>query len=201
MQTQNTEQCGMCGKSLIAEPKPTRLFDLPVHQACSKSFNQKRLYAVLIDLAIALVLLFGIGINLPEPPGTVPVDDNGMPVGALAVAGTFLLLRDAWRGISPGKALFGLQVVDADTDEPSGVRQSVQRNLVTLMCLAGWVPLAWGPLRFIGLSAWVIAFRMRAGPRDGEVWARTRVIDRKMRTAPVFTAPDLARIRKSSIAA
>lgn len=203
MQTQDKSTCGMCGRAIFAGLKSVKLFDLPVHEECSKSFNQKRLNAVVIDIVIAMALLFVIGMSLRDGSSPEAEDGNGVPMPALAlcIAGGFLLLRDAWRGISPGKALCGLQVVDADTDAPISALQSMQRNVILLACLSAGFPASWGPVRFVSVSLWGVAFRMRGGPRDGEGWARTRVIDRKLRSAPVFTAPDLDRIRKRTLAA
>jgi uncharacterized RDD family membrane protein YckC len=46
----------------------------------------------------------------------------------VARTGTALLFRDAISGKSPGKAMTGLQVVDASTGRPIGVGQSCARN-------------------------------------------------------------------------
>jgi uncharacterized RDD family membrane protein YckC len=137
----------------------------------------------------------------PRGHGTAPDDSAGISWIPLILAGLFLLTRDAWRGMSPGKRMSGLQVVDTDTGEPIGLRQSVQRNLVLLLALVGFLPIAEGPVKGLGISLWVIAFRMRFGPRDGEGWANTRVIDRSLSKAPAFAVIDAASVRTQTRAA
>ncbi len=197
---QTDSSCGMCGRSFADDPKPTTLFELPVHRACSRGFYWRRTRAAVVDIVIAFALLLGISFG-PMFATDAPYGGDGTSHAhsAFLAAIAFLLSKDACFGISPGKALFGLQVVDADTDAPIGARQSLQRNLILLSCLSIIVPV--GLVRLLSFSLWKIAYQMRFGPRLGEGWANTRVIDRKLRGAPVFTAPDLDRIRRSSLAA
>lgn len=195
------KKCGVCGRLLIQDPKPTVLYGWPVDKACSKSFNQKRLNAIVVDIVLAHVFLGLVLFLGPSSHDTAPDGSAGISMIPLIVAGVFLLTKDAWRGRSPGKRMFGLQVVDADTGQPIGLRQSLQRNLVLLLALVGFLPIAEGPVKGFGLTLWVIAYRMRFGPRDGEGWAHTRVILPDHSRSPAFAVIDVASVRTHSRAA
>ena len=51
----------------------------------------------------------------------------------LAAGAAYLLLRDAFRGQSIGKFLFGLVVISVETGRPSSLAGSVRRNLLLLL--------------------------------------------------------------------
>src|SRR4051812_23057368 len=161
MQTQNTAKCGMCGQSLAGDKKPTTLFDWPVHKACGQSFNSKRLSAAVVDV----IWSFGILIFVLDPMFGSRISDEPGGQGwlPLAITGLMLLCKDAWSGISPGKLVTGLQVVDADTSEPIGLWRSIPRNLMWL----GFLGFAFPESPMTGavwMAMFATAYRMRLGP-------------------------------------
>ncbi len=92
-----------------------------------------------------------------------------------ATAGVVLsvLGKDGFGGRSPGKALFGLRVVDRMTLLPASFGASLKRNLVLLLPL------------YIGHIG--IAMTLRRRGRFGEEWAGTMVIEDRYRHNPIFT--------------
>ncbi len=163
--------CGMCGGDLPSGGESPRLFGHAVHKKCKHGFVFKRELAWVLDS----VLWFFLGGMLL---GMVFV--NGQTKAELAESNTELwiqltlmlsfLFKDSIRGLSPGKLVLGLQAVDVRTGQPIGLLQSFQRNLITL----------------IPLMPIVLAFQMRGGPRWGEGWAHTRVIQRALAHQPAF---------------
>lgn len=92
-----------------------------------------------------------------------------------ALSGILFTFRDAFGGVSPGKALMGLQAIDATTGEPITPKQSVIRNVI------------YGAAYFFG--AFTIVFgiagtillicasvQIMKGPRLGDRWANSRVV-------------------------
>ena len=117
MQTQNPQPCGMCGRSLNADPKATALFGTQVHEACSKSFNQKRLNAVVVDIVIATVLLFVVSMNVHDSAAAA-ADPGGesMPVMAMILAGAFF--NDQY--FTPGAQFNEVTIREIGEDLPDG---------------------------------------------------------------------------------
>ncbi len=169
---QTNSSCGVCGESLADERKTTVLFGTRVSRKCGKSFNEKRMLAYVLDAAASLAI--GLGAASVFAP-TDPTNDRVWFLIMWSVSTSLMLVKDSWRGTSPGKWLCGLQVVDVDHGGPIGIRQSVVRNLPAVVHGMAW-------------PALIVAHRMRFGPRDGEKWARTRVIVRKHRDAPAFVS-------------
>jgi uncharacterized RDD family membrane protein YckC len=191
----------MCGSPLIGEAVRTLLYGSPVHCACSRSFNGRRLQAFVFDYVLAVGLMFWL---ILEHDTTVEARASESvyvftPMMVL-VGAVCLLAKDSCYGTSLGKLLSGLQVVDADTGRPIGLKQSLQRNLLLLSAIGWALPMHAG-YGIMPVSLWFIAHRMRLGPRKGDGWANTRVIDRKLRNAPAFAAPKSDRIQSSAIAA
>jgi hypothetical protein len=85
----------------------------------AKADPQKRLGAAATDASIVAtsVLLFQRFDSMP-----------------ILVAGTvYLLLRDAMRGQSVGKLLFGLVVINLETGRPAAIGASARRNFLLLL--------------------------------------------------------------------
>lgn len=74
-----------------------------------------------------------------------------------------LVVRDVLRGMSPGKFLLGLQVIDTASSKPIGMVQSIKRHL--------WV--------FVPFMSVLLFWKIRAGFRMGDRWAHTMVVFRK----------------------
>jgi len=150
------------------------LYDAPVCRRCRWGFAGRRQLAFVIDLtvwylAMVLVAVALVFLLTAWRPG------HGIPetllIAAAVLAPAMLLMKDGFRGCSPGKAVCGLRVVNPATGRPAGFRASLQRNLVL----------------FVPLLPLVLAFGLTSGPRIGDGWARTRVIRRKHAGHPVFT--------------
>lgn len=89
--------------------------------------------------------------------------------------------KDAVGGRSPGKWIFGLQVVDAQTREPIGWKQSLKRNLLAVIFFL--VP-------YVGILVLIIiCITMMEGRHWGDKWAKTEIVWLKHATRPPF-APD-----------
>jgi uncharacterized RDD family membrane protein YckC len=119
-----------------------------------KADLKKRLYAATTDSL--LVATTGI---LYQSQGWLPF---------LIVGAVYLLLRDAVRGQSLGKLLFGLVVISLETGRPAGVGSSVRRNLVLLLPGAN--------VAAVFLEAITMA-RDVQGQRLGDRLAQTQVVE------------------------
>jgi uncharacterized RDD family membrane protein YckC len=95
-----------------------------------------------------------------------------LPVATLTFTIVPLAARDhlLGAGASPGKALFGLRVVDARSGQPAGLVASVKRTLALLT----------------PLSAIIAAVQVGGGQRLGDHWAGTMVIWSRHREQVVF---------------
>lgn len=167
---QTSTPCGICGSEARGPALPT-LFGHATHKKCKDRFVLNRELAWVIDFVVLIIAPRSITTFLLARSMRVEdvADSDELLIVSLACLVVFLL-KDSIRGISLGKLVTGLQAIDTRTGEPIGPLQSVQRNLITL------IPLA--PI--------VLAFQMRKGPRFGEGWAHTRVVDRARRNQLAF---------------
>ena len=99
----------------------------------------QRIGAAMIDQVIWLVLiaLAALAGGLHSSSGPV----------VLGLASAVILIKDAYRGQSPGKRMLGIRVIGSKSASPAGVWQSLVRN--TSMMLLSFVDplLALGPKR------------------------------------------------------
>ena len=119
-----------------------------------KADVRKRLFAATIDglmVVTTCVLYWNSGVVL-----------------YLAAGAAYLLFRDAVRGQSIGKFLFGLVVISLETGRPSSLRGSVRRNALLLLPGANVVA--------IFLEAGTIVPDPQ-GQRLGDRLAQTQVVD------------------------
>jgi uncharacterized RDD family membrane protein YckC len=155
------------------------LYGKPVCAKCRNGFANRRQAAYIVDwfaIHFAPVMLFAL---LPRAAPSNPFTAVGGPplvaydwLTTVFSWALFLLFiaKDGFGGHSPGKALCGVQVVDAKTLEPIRFWASFKRNLVLL----------------VPFGAIVVALTMMGGKRWGDGWAGTRVIWKKYRHRPVF---------------
>ncbi len=91
----------------------------------------------------------------------------GLPAEAGNAIGFLLFpifcLKDGFSGVSPGKAMMGLLVINKTSGNPAGFVASLKRNL---------------PL-MIPFMVFVIDLQLRSGNRMGDGWANTAVISKK----------------------
>lgn len=150
--------CPLCGKG--SHPVETfHLYDLQVCADCRAAFSRRRQAAFATDLllyvavgnALALLyhLLFGVEMH------------KYLAVASFVV----FLLKDGFRGMSPGKWLFDVQVLDENTRWPAGFWASFKRNLPILV-------LSW-------IAIILIVIDLPRGRRWGDRWANTMVIWRR----------------------
>ncbi|MCC7291067.1 MAG: RDD family protein [Phycisphaerales bacterium] len=150
---------------------------------------------LLVDVVIQVAKgdLHAISHILPLNLLLAPLGMIGLPCWPITLAGSFnlrgrvdfaqtllvlatfacVLLKDGFRGQSPGKHWLGLRVVDRETLRPTSLGGSMKRNLALLMPF------------FLGYIAVGLTLRRRG--RFGEKWAGTVVIEDRFRDNPVFT--------------
>lgn len=154
---QQVTRCPLCG----LETKRTKcrlLNNFEVCRKCQLRFCNRRETAYIIDLVVYFFLARYAEYGILRVFGRAPASIMGW-----ILWGSFPL-KDGFRGMSPGKWLCDLQVVDCLTLRPTGFVASFKRNLLTLIPVLG---------------ALLIALRLRVGRRWGDGWANTMVVWRK----------------------
>lgn len=191
-------ECPICLKQRRRPPDHKRLYNALVCRKCRNGFANRRQAAYLVDVVLFRILVFALafisGLFLAGTSGTIAPAAVTVPAGpattvaatqvspAEVVLGIMLLvllpflfsLRDAYNGRSPGKWLFGLQVVDAQSREPIGWAQSFKRNLILAIPYVNWIGVIGGLLT------------MMKGRRWGDEWAQTEIVWLKYRTREPF---------------
>lgn len=178
---QSPALCPICSRVLKKPHKAKLLFGVSVCKKCRSRFAGRRQLGYVIDtvawgllVAVPGMMLTDAGVfsaaAAPHRPGVI-----WPPLSALLGLNTpvhfffnwvlplLFFCKDGFHGMSPGKWLAGVQVVDRITREPIGFLQSFKRNLVLMI-----------PMAFL-----VIAHSMLKGKRIGDGWAGTEVIWRK----------------------
>lgn len=157
------------------------LYGAAVCSSCHQAFVLKRIFAHVIDnllysfvagIGVFVALFVAVGIGIASQPAAMTSDaaatDAAATVATKVWVFSLLLLMlfrpmlDGFRGHSPGKAIFALQVIDSVTGRPANFWDSFQRNLVF----------------FVPFMPVVLLFQLLSGSgnRLGDGWARTRVI-------------------------
>jgi uncharacterized RDD family membrane protein YckC len=138
---------------------------------CRNSFANRRQLAYIIDLVIwelaAILPLYYLGLL----PGFAPLgfsipggpEASGLEIFFSWIFPLTFYFKDGFKGMSPGKYICGVQVVDVESHQLTGFGRSFKRNL----CL------------ILPIAALIVAFLMMKGRRWGDGWARTKVIWRK----------------------
>ena len=172
----DVDTCPLCGlNDTMRDAK--LLYDTFVCSRCSSSFAGRRCGAFVVDYLILQALQFplgsALGLLLAIFAAEALEDERTLSRYALLIgAGTLLLFlfKDGFRGFSPGKALFGLRVVDKTTGDPLRFGASFKRNLPFL------VP-------FVLL---IIAFTLKKGHRLGDERSNAQVIWSEYADRPPF---------------
>jgi len=168
--------CPICSRPLPKYWNFKALYGVRVCKKCRNSLAYRRHAAYLVDNLIISLLEQGIMlllVMLPASPGNAPLLHLGAILSSIGYY-VMLLARDGISGQSPGKALFGIQVVDAYSREPIGLGRSLKRNLPLLIPLIGVV---------------VIILTMAKGQRWGDRWANTMVIRKRYRHRVPYVLP------------
>lgn len=148
------DQCPLCARPTALA---RLLYDIAVCEHCWSSFTNRRQLAFLLDLGLWCAVVQGA--EFLRIPSSL---EWPLYIGcSLAFA-----FKDGIQGISPGKWLMGLQVVDQATLQPIGPLASFKRNLVV-------------SIPFGSVVAFILSFRLRRGWRLGDFWAKSKVVWRK----------------------
>lgn len=152
------------------------LYGSPVCRKCYYGFANLRQLAFFLDIIAWRMVLAGVGFTFGMVIGlTMPnASDAALSVivlSYLVVMWSLFLMKDGFSGMSPGKLICGVQVLNENTMQPASFLQSFRRNLPLL----------------IPLMPIVVAFMLLKGKRLGDSWSHSRVVWRKYRDHPVFS--------------
>jgi hypothetical protein len=166
--SQRPVTCPLCRDVLRMAQRARPLYGVPICWRCRKEFANRRQVAFVVDVLLCLVVEF----FLLTFWSALGVADVVLDAPGKALLVLFIWFKDGFLGMSPGRALLGLQVVHEPGGGPIGLLASLKRNL--LLVIPVLPPL--------------VAFQLYGGPRWGDGWAKTRVIWRTYRDRPPFLA-------------
>lgn len=172
-------ECPICLKPRRRPPDHKRLYNALVCKRCRNGFANRRQAAFLVDCVVFYLFVVGVAmlIGFYEDRSPESLEPLWAAIWGMLVFIIFpvsFALKDSVNGRSPGKVLFGLQVVDTQSRDPIGPGQSFKRNLILV------IPY----LSLLGLIAGCIT--MLRGRRWGEEWAGTEVVWLKHATRQPF---------------
>lgn len=121
----------------------------------------RRLFAHIVDHAIALSILFGG--DFFDGPSDVGI---GLFAGVIGYFAYYLLSDALPGGASLGKRLLGMWVVGLQTHKPCGVKQAFMRNIPMFIPIVGLLD--------------IIAIFGARNQRLGDRWAQTIVVRRQL---------------------
>jgi hypothetical protein len=170
--------CPLCGETRRMK-KPKQLYDVPVCPRCTNGFASRRQMAFVIDsflFQLAIVMPVWLVAELALPTATLSA---GIASGrdwliTFALWGAFCS-KDSFLGLSPGKYLCGVRVIDGRTGAAIGWASSFKRNLPLLIPI---IPL-------------IVAVQLIKGHRLGDKWSNSKVIWSRYADRPFF-GPDTA---------
>lgn len=168
--------CPICSRPLPKYWNFKDLYGVRVCKKCRNSLANRRQAAFIIDAVLIRLCLGGFTLLVLFAASPAGNDPLFLLLGPLSwvVYYSLILMRDGVAGQSPGKALFGIQVVDVYSREPIGLGQSMKRNLPLL-------------LPYIGVL--VIILTMMKGQRWADRWANTMVIRRRYSNRVPYAPP------------
>src|SRR5256885_2396514 len=168
-------QCCLCGNWLQFGSKA--LYGYQVCPKCHTDFAWKRAFAYILDIVFVNVIV-GVLIVVALVIGVVVVGASGNNndaaataggmiivfgyLGSLATAYVLIILRDGFNGMSPGKRILGLQVINSVSGVPARLPDSLKRNIILAVPV---IPIVVIIQLFTG-----------NGLRLGDEWAQTKVI-------------------------
>jgi len=144
-QVPTAPQCCLCGNWLQLGSKP--LYGFQVCPKCFNDFAWKRAFAYIIDIVIVnaivgvlIVVMLVVGVALVGAgQGSANEDQaataGGMVIvfgylGSLLMAYVLIIMRDGHRGMSPGKRILGLRVINSVNGNPTSWGDSFKRNVI-----------------------------------------------------------------------
>jgi uncharacterized RDD family membrane protein YckC len=161
---ENQHICPLCGES-APRRRAVELYGTRVCRRCQRAFANRRAAAWIVDRLIFVSAAFAASAALSR------VDPGAAKAAFVVLGWVAFAFRDAHRGRSPGKSVFGLQVVAEGTGEPIDALRSFARNVVL------FVP----PLPLVA------ATQIAEGKRIGDGIAGTRVIWTRYAHTRVFS--------------
>lgn len=153
-------QCPLCSKEVIRTTTKS-LYGHQVCRPCRFNFATRRQVAFLIDW-FSFYLLFLILWN----------SLNGVIQFSGVVVLALFIIKDSFKGHSLGKRILGLQVINDKDGEPIGLSRSIMRNIQTMLP--------------IPLYRLFLGIQLYGGYRNGDGWAQTKVIWKKLSLHPIF---------------
>lgn len=149
-------ECPICLKQRRRPPDHNRLYNVLVCKKCRNGFANRRQAAWIVDYVVTYFLLgtgllFGLEFLLANaglPSDHVFFEVVGAIVGYVVLPFVFAM-KDGFNGRSPGKLVFGLQVVDAYSREPISWGQSLKRNLIVAVPVVSLVGIIGGLLTML----------------------------------------------------
>ncbi|HXK84901.1 MAG TPA: RDD family protein [Phycisphaerae bacterium] len=155
--------CPICGHEVCGWLR-YRPYGLVVCRRCWGKFINRRQAAFLIDWVLWMLAMRALahvrGFNMPSL--TV-----ARVLALTCVVSLLFAFKDGFRGMSPGKYVLGLQVVEKSTLRPASFMASFKRNIhLSIPCIQV-------------LTVLIAAYTMNKGPRWGDGWAGTKVIWRE----------------------
>jgi len=175
--------CSLCDVPFSMKTQVRQIYGSPVCESCHDDFAFRRGLAFFLDamacnVVIMPAILVGYVLFGSQEPVHLEIIERYVTIRVLtiialiAVPVLLILLKDGFRGTSPGKALLGLQVIDTSSGQPGGFRSSVQR---TLPLLLPFTPI------YVGYQLF-----QYDGRRFGDTWSDTKVISKEHRGKAPF---------------
>jgi len=130
------KKCKHCGEWLQGGPPlpgSSRNGPLGLSLEERRLILQRREWTYLLDFLFIFVVCFVIGLAVGIKAGPYGNSQSAASWLGLLFSIGYCLLKDAFSGKSPGKAITGLRAVDATTGEPIGLSKSVARNWILLV--------------------------------------------------------------------
>lgn len=175
---------GVCPLCMKREVSRKTIYGHAVCKKCLYAFANRRQGGFLLDAVFQMLLFMPIGHGIDLFLAGVPVSElvvQGVAFTFGLLALILFMLKDGFRGHSPGKALTDIQVLDATTNQPIGFLQSAKRNAFLLVGLVPFI----GPFASLALIL-VIAVMVGRGHRLCDGFANTRAVWKKYAANPVF---------------
>jgi len=169
-------QCCLCGNWLQFGAKA--LYGYQVCPKCYNDFAWKRAFAYIIDIVIVnaivgilivvMIIIGAVLVGAAQSANNDQAATAGAVVFVLGYLGCFLMayvliiMRDGHQGMSPGKRILGLKVINSVSGAPAGWGDSFKRNIILAVPV---IPIVVIVQIFTG-----------NGLRLGDEWSRTKVI-------------------------
>ena len=178
-------RCPICGRVLSNPRRAKTLYSLRVCKKCQHGFANRRQLGYVVDALLWMIPATGVGYVLGMLAGAAPrtaapsLSSIWLTMFGFDSVDRFIMVwifpllflcKDGFSGMSLGKWLMGVQVVDRGTMEPISFGQSFKRNLVLM----------------IPFAVLYVALTMLKGARAGDRWANTIVVLRKHAHKPPF---------------